>query len=648
MPYEPLEPFEFDKYTDPRIGLGKFFDYIWGLEYGYAYLPTLNGQTGDVEAKRGIWPVKRDQIVNYILEQNAAGNTVWFSPALYDFEKIKNTNPGEKSFIKGNIIGSNVIWCEHDGSALTALAATESNATPTRALSSQIDPASLLGPLTGSESVPVPSMRVQTSAEGREHWYWRLDEFERDITWIESMNRSITYTTRADTSGWDITQVLRPPYTNNHKYQHKPIVTVAYHNDNVYLHENFADIKPVQELVSNEIDVSNLPSVDRIIAKYPWNDDDYELFRRDSVPVGDRSFALMRLGYICAENGLKEAEIYAILDDADKRWKKYVKRSDRHRRLLDIVNRAVTKHPRALSELSFDGLIGPNDRPDDIESSYGFMDFLELDTTVDWAIQGMLDSSGMGLITSAPGVGKTQFSLQLAYSCATGQDFLGYLPIKPMRIMFYSLEMSVSALKMFVHKQTGDFSLNELKLLQDNLQVRPRGLPIPIEYEEARIKFEAQVAEFRPDGIVIDSLGKLASAKLDEEACRKINNFLTKIRRKYNCFVWLVHHNRKASADNKRPTNLDDIYGSVYITAEASVAMTLWRPNLYSNEIQLITNKNRLSDISPVTMLERGSNLMFTVKERYITADNIQGFQNITNDKEVKPDAGKARSTGNI
>jgi hypothetical protein len=65
--------------------------------------------------------------------------------------------------------------------------------------------------------IPYPSLRVQSSMPGHEHVYWKLEEFLDDIPVLEDRNRSIAYMLKADTSGWDADQILRPIHTINRK-----------------------------------------------------------------------------------------------------------------------------------------------------------------------------------------------------------------------------------------------------------------------------------------------------------------------------------------------------------------------------------------------------------------------------------------------
>lgn len=598
-------------------GLGQFFDTIWRNEQGLVYLPTLDRKTNDWKKTMFRWPEHREHVINHVLGKTAQGLDVYYAPVLFDNEKPPKP-------VKENVKGSFVVWTEYDGSApkeWTPETSESADSTEDRA------------------PVPPPSLRIQSSQDGNQHCYWKLDEFVTDIGWIENTNRSITYGTRADTSGWDINQVLRPPYTNNYKYADTPPVTVAFASRTEYPQSRFASLKPVQQLVSDAVDTENLPVVEEVIAKYRWDVENFKFFMDPEIPEGKRSAALMRLGYVGAEMGLTDTEIYAILDNADNRWGKYVGRADRKIRLLDILNRARTKHPNALTSPTFAGLSGEATVETDVQYVYGFKDFLDSSIEVEWAIEDFIERGGLGMVAAAPGVGKTQISIQLAIACALGEPFLGWKPVAPMRMVVLSLEMSAVALKKFMQVIAGHYTEDQIKLLQENLHIIPLGETLPLHKEQSRTFLYGLMDKIKPDGMVIDSLIKLAGVKLEEESVGVINHHLGVFRKRYNCFVWLIHHNRKANGDNGTPDSLDDVYGSVFIAAEMTAVLLLYKKR-GQKQIAVINVKNRLDEERPMFMVERDKNLFFHEVNPQVL---FEGLTDVGGDNDDNPSGeGKA------
>lgn len=167
--------------SDATEGLSEFFDYIWSDTEAFVYLPTLDRATSQWVKAMFMWPRQKSGVIRHVLKQTSSGLEVFYSPALY-----KQARP-----IKENVQGSWTFWVDFDGNAPV--------------------------PEELSENVPQPTLRMRSSLEGHEHWYWRLDEFVTDIATIDERNRSLAYLLQADTSGWDADQVLRPPFTRNYK-----------------------------------------------------------------------------------------------------------------------------------------------------------------------------------------------------------------------------------------------------------------------------------------------------------------------------------------------------------------------------------------------------------------------------------------------
>jgi hypothetical protein len=578
--------------SSPKEGLNTFFMSIWGDTTGWAYLPTRD-QKSDTWVKMFFsWPKQKEHIIDHVLISTAKGLDSYFAPALFK----EPTRP-----IKDNIKGSNVLWAEFDGNA-------PDKWTP-RTDQAPEQP--------GVDVIPMPSVRVQSSVDGHEHVYWKLEEFSNDIEFIEGSNRSIAYTLRADTSGWDINQILRPPYTTN--YKHDLPVTLISNDSNCYNRSSFLQLKPALQLVTEAIDTEHLPEVQWLVAKYKWDEEHFKLFMDSNIEEGKRSHALMRLGYYCAEQGMDDAEAYSILSNAASRWGKFTGRLDRHKRLIDIVNRARQKHPVALDTLTFKGILGDSVTGGQIV--FGMQEFLDSEIEVEWVIDGFIEKGGMGMVSSAPGVGKTQASIQLGIACALGKPFLSWNVPKPMKILMFSLEMGHVGLKMLFEVITADFSAEDKATLNQNFKIIPLGQSLPIDRPDSRMFIELMIDEQKPDGIIFDALNKLLTGELKEETARKVNDYMGLLRAKFGCIVWMIHHNIKASADNKKPNKLEDVFGSTFITADMTTVITLWENK--DGTLELNQVKARFTAKHKPIKLRRDEHLKF-----YDTGEDV--VENLT------------------
>lgn len=587
---------------NPSEGLSEFFEAVWRDADGFVYLPTINRETNKWRRLFFEWPKHKDLIVQHVLASSAQGLDVYYAPALFK---------DHSAATKENFKGTYTLWTEFDG------AAPEDWKPDPPEWTAEGSEAADGAPVAEYGGMPRPTLRIQSSRDGHEHVYWGLDEFTTDAQWVEDKNRAITYEHGADSSGWDCTQILRPPYTTN--YKHDLPVTVRESFDESYSANRFGYLKPPAQLVNESIDVENLPSVEKIIAKYTWDEKYFDLFTADAPQ--DRSGALMKLGFFGAEKGMTDAEIYSLLENADARWKKYVHRQDRKRRLVDIVNRARQKHPKALTKTTLAGLLGGPNKKDEVTPLglpivYGFNEFLQSDVQVEWAIEGLVEVGGMGMFAAMPGVGKTQLSIQLAICAALGIDFLKWkMPSgKKQKIVLFSLEMSHVALKIFMETIAKEFSDEQKAELNENLIIVPLGEVINLDRNEGMEFIFTLLDDLNPDGIIIDSIGKVTMKGLEEEMARLLNVQFKTIRDRYNAFLWFVHHNRKASENNKKPVALGDVYGNQYLTADMTTVIVLWSDFKTDDEIEIIPVKMRLSKMEQPFLTHRNENLHFTLK----------------------------------
>lgn len=568
---------------DPATGLGQFFEAIWGTsEIGFVYLPTKDGLVWEKTFYR--WPVHKSHVINHVLYNSSAGKDVYFSPMIWAKPILE----------RSNIKGTFVLYADFDGNAPSLEEWTDRSQ---QAVSEAHNAAP--GP---------PSIVIQSSSETHQHVYWKLDELNTDLSFVENTNRAIAYSYNADTSGWDVEQILRPPYSIN--YKHSLPVLVSTFDQSRYSSNEFASFAPVKLLIDEAIDEANLPQPLAILGKYSWDSETLDLLQKD-ISSGSRSSALMRIGYKCAELGLSTKEIYSLLVYADERIGKFKNRNDRKKRLLDIINKAMQRYPHKLEEPTFAGLTGDAPAVVDTQYVFGFGSFLAADFRVDWAIDNLMPMGGCGLVVSPPNVGKTQFLSQMGIHQALGKDFVGYKFNKPRKGIMFSLEMGRTGYHRLSLSLVKDH-VDSLATLETNYIVVPLGEPMPlVSNANANNFFEKLIVEYMPDWISIDSLQKTIADKLDDEAVRALFNYLSSLRQKYGLYVWMIHHTRKAQGDNKKPNTLEDVYGSRWITSEPDTVLSLWDyPDKQLIEVSEL--KNRYAEKARPFYIARTPNLNFT------------------------------------
>jgi hypothetical protein len=108
-----------------------------------------------------------------------------------------------------------------------------------------------------------------------------------------------------------------------------------------------------------------------------------------------------------------------------------------------------------------------------------------------------------------------------------------------------------------------------------------------------------------------DSLSKTTLGSLEEAKVKEVMDFADTLRIEHDCSVVFIHHNRKGQVGNKKPKNLEDLYGSFYITATATTVIGLWQ-NQQNYEIEISYLKLRLSKAPKAQIVVRTpSGLMF-------------------------------------
>lgn len=550
--------------------LGEFFVSIWGDTEGYVYLPTKDPKLPKEEAFDQHffpWPSAKSEIVSFVREQSDSLD-VYYAPALFN----------EPSATKNDFKQSQVVWCEFDG-------------------------------VLPKSFEQLPSVVVQSSSESNRHIYWCLQDAITNFTDLERINRGLTYLYGADASGWDSTQILRPPTTNNFKYESPNKVLLLESNNTSYSSSVFTTYDSPEVL--DEIPLGSIPDVMDLVFKYEWPVGASQLWRSTAV-VGERSTMLMRLGYYAAEMGMTNEEIYSVIRNADDRWGKFKGRDDRERRLLDLIEKVRVKHPNLKEEL-------------DEHLILGWTTLLETEYEVDWLIPNVLQKQGYMLLTGPSGVGKTQFSMQVAKHLALGVDFLNLGITEPRRILFISCEMGLVELKIFMKNMSEGLPSEDKLTLEQNFKIEPRGEPFYVDNAAGQLELSSMIEYIDPDLLVFDSLGSATGGELSsEQVTKKIMDFNDHIRQQYNLATWYIHHHRKASENNKKPKSQDDVYGSNVLFNRATSVFALW-PGTTSNEIEVIELKRRLSERSDPWMVARtgGLNFMRTLPKSFTDATHL-------------------------
>jgi KaiC/GvpD/RAD55 family RecA-like ATPase len=556
--------------------LSEFFRTIWREEKGYVYIATKNPTNGEWGRKFFEWPIEEPILIQSVLNDRAS-QEVYFAPSIFR----------ERSSRKEAVLGSFCFWIEFDG-----------------AMPVEFD------------DIPNPSMIVQTSTETHQHIYWCVDQFMTDVDKIEHVNKSLAYKFKADVSGWDINQVLRPPETLNHKKKLK--ATLVAKSDRFLSSVAFSDNLHVN--LPPKIEVVEAPlSLSEVVRKYPFDRKVWELFVKGTNGV-DRSNGLMSLGYSLAEMNLTNLEIYTMLLDADKRWGKFHNRDDQHRRLTDLIAVARVKYPYKISTSTQESLfITMSDR-----------ELITTEIKVDWLWEGILHQTGYLLLTGHTGVGKSQFSLDFGAHLVLGKAFLGRAIHTKKKVAFISLEMGLLELKLVRQAQLCNYSEEEQLLISEGLRHLPVGYPIYFNREENKRMVEELIQREGIECIIFDSLGSMTEQELSKETdAKNLMDWNDHLRAELGISTIIIHHHRKAQSGNKRPNTISDIYGSHYFTARATTVMTMW-DSKKAGLIEVSFQKMRLSKRESPWAIRRKDDLTFE-----ITSDKIEFIDDTVDEVDI-------------
>lgn len=534
--------------------LGQFFDFMYGDEMGYVYSPTKNPVTDAFEQYFFEWPTENRELIAHV-QRYTATHEVYYSPALFQ----------SRDATKESFYGTNVVWAEFDG----------------------ILPDSLAG-------VPEPSIKIQSSTVGHQHWYWKLNYFIRDQALIEDISQRITYHLQADLSCWNANRVLRPPGTLHHESA-KQTQLLRWDSRSYDLVE-FAQLPELPVKLLGIGDIHAVPEALEVVLKYEFIDEAISLFKMKTIPKGERSSAITKMSHFCMEMGMTNAETLAILYNVDDRWGKFKNRTDRKERLLGLINYTRTRHPVDIVERDAESIF----------RIYTYQEFMSTELKIDWIVPELIHQKGLISISGPPRVGKSQLSLRLAERMAKGEDFLRWKIVRPLKTIFVSMEMAHEELLFMMESM----EMEENDLLHQNMHVLPLGASIRLNNRAAQGELNKLIEKVQPDGILLDSFGVAVGEEIssDKVIFETLDYVHRTLRLEYGAFVEFIHHPRKGQIGNKKPDKLDDLYGSRYFSAAVSTAVGLWD---VGPDIEVSCLKLRLAKPFDSFKIRRTQNLDF-------------------------------------
>ena len=547
----------------------------WGPQDGYVFFPYIDREeqvragtrrAGFHEGPAFKWPADKERIIDHLLAH--VKDDVYWSTAIFE-KPIRREDYAADEY---------ALWADLDEADPSAI---DDEYTPTVAWESSPGRYQALWlPKRGKAAAPF-----------------------NGASWPGNENQKLTYHIGADPSGWDTVQLLRIPGWNNHKPSYKkpdgsyPKGKTLWTDGPRY---GIGDFKGLPELnVGNtqltDALASDIDAVDRlkVIAnvRLKLNHRAREtLGAREAV--GDKSDNLWYLTRCLADAGLSVAEIVAVVRETP--WNKFRDRQDELRRLISEASKAIAKKSEE-TNAKLDAEEGEEEanRPD--PQRLGFL--LKNIKRPKYVVQSILSEGACGFIAGEPKSFKSWVGLDLAFSVATGADFLGEFPVLQKGPVLYIQEedppttLKNRSAKIWVNKAIDHF---ELLPHQEGVSWLPPEQDAAFDPDvNAYIQQGFQISDpawqlwldetlaTGLDGvpyklIIIDTL-MMTAGEVDEnrsqEMTTKIFRPLKLLSRKHNVAVQVIHH--MAKSEKARPGQR--LLGSVANHAWAEDSMYLSR-----------------------------------------------------------------------
>jgi hypothetical protein len=420
------------------------------------------------------------------------------------------------------------------------------------------------------------------SSPDRYQALWLLDRHLPG--WLQTqLNHALSRYVGADIGGWDITQVLRPPGTYNHKYAEPWQVELIWHDGLDYTVKRMVSIlKSGAGLVLRGRDTrapAHRAQGDGNVPLPAFSDlppRARRLLRAEDAVVGERSDRLWELMRLLCEQGLNEDQIFALAWDSV--WNKWSSRRDGATRLRREVRKALRAQERKdlVVVTSTNGKVDHNRLGIEEEASAApWVDYdrfmgMQLDAPP-WLIENVWTAHSHGIIGGEPKTAKSLIATAMAISVASGKPFLGEFPVVSSGPVLYVQEendplvvrdrmakiaASYGLIKAQVERTPRTATGKRTEFLEF-----PESVPIKLlnnwgfdlEKDEHREMLEAEVESMLPAMVVLDPLYCMigGSNPNNSHEVQPYLKWLRRVRFRYNCAIVVVHHLSKSNENTR-------------------------------------------------------------------------------------------------
>lgn len=220
--------------------------------------------------------------------------------------------------------------------------------------------------------------------------------------------------------------------------------------------------------------------------------------------------------------------------------------------------------------------------------------FLANVETVDWIVPNLIARKSIGFVAGLPESRKTWMLMDLAIEVAKGGMWLGRFPVNQSKVLFIDQERFKGETQrrfkaILSAKNVSTTTLKHALFVRSGTTTR-------INLQHSYEAFRKEIAELRPDLIVIDSFATFSTA--EENNRKDIQDVLERIkmlRNEFGCTFLFVHHENKSAfnPEESGDPSIAQMAGSVAIPAAAELVLTVRKHDTESSMV--FNTKNTLS-----------------------------------------------------
>jgi len=250
--------------------------------------------------------------VAYLQQDIVSGRGVKKKTLTEEYFMYPDEMPQMLEYINKHYVGHNMYYCAQ---LLTIKSRTKDDVAPVSQVWADLDSC------PPERMLVEPSITIESSP-GRYQALWRLEKAIDPFS-AEDISRRIAYyhaADGADKSGWDLTQLLRIPFTYNYKYGDSaatevPIVKIIAANRNEYKPDNFKDYPVAVGFEHYDIpfpEVFPEGTGTDILHKYRFKVSPLTFNLYEVAPEHDWSGKLWQLLMLCFESDMTREEAYIV------------------------------------------------------------------------------------------------------------------------------------------------------------------------------------------------------------------------------------------------------------------------------------------------------------------------------------------------